>query len=254
MRDCWEKARALDIANVVTFGADEESQCRLMGYSPQEIGSRVEAVIQGTPISYRLGTVGRHWAMASLAVLAAASAAHADLADAASALAYFHEPEGRGRLSRIEAGGGFVSLIDDCYNASPSSTTAAIAKLAEIKTMQGGKGRAVAVLGDMLELGAGSPALHAQLLEPLQHHRIDKVYLAGPLMRHLFAQLPPALKGAHVSVAADLAPLLAAELKADDVVLIKGSRGSRMDIVRDALAGYGSSTTGSPVKAPIHVV
>jgi UDP-N-acetylmuramoyl-tripeptide--D-alanyl-D-alanine ligase len=245
------KARALGIRHIVTFGAHEEAHCRLVSYGLQDMSSRVEAVIHGVPIVYRLGAIGRHWAMTSLAALASAMAAGADLANAAAALAHFYEPDGRGRLQRLEVAGGFVTLIDDCYNASPSSAAAAIAKLAEIKTALAPKGRAIAVLGDMLELGATAPDLHKGLLAVLAEHHIDKVYLAGPLMKHLFDALPSAMRGQHEGTSAALAPRIAADLRAGDVVLVKGSHGSRMDILRDALLLFSSSR---PLKAPRHVV
>jgi UDP-N-acetylmuramoyl-tripeptide--D-alanyl-D-alanine ligase len=243
-------ARAHNVYNVVTFGAHEEAQCRLVSYRMIESGSEVEAVIHGTPMIYRLGTTGRHWAITSLAALAASVAAGADLATAAAALEHFSEPDGRGRLQRVMLPDGFVTLIDDCYNASPASTKAAIAKLAEVKAAQGGAGRSVAVLGDMLELGISAPMLHEGLLSPLSEHGIDKAYLAGPLMKNLYDALPVAARGAHAGSAAALAPLLAPDLRAGDVVLIKGSRGSRMDIVRDVLL----SSTARPVKESIHAV
>src|SRR5262249_33414585 len=202
----------------------------------EDAGSHVEAIINGTPIVYRLGTMGRHWALTSLAALAAALAAGADLADAAAALAHFREPDGRGGLLRLPLKQGGCRLIDDCYNASPASTAAAIAKLAELSKAGGGKGRTIAALGDMLELGTTSPQLHKGLKDALVEHAVDKVYLAGPLMMHLYEALPPSMRGAHAVSAAELAPLLAADLRAGDMVLVKGSHGSRMDIVRDALS------------------
>jgi UDP-N-acetylmuramoyl-tripeptide--D-alanyl-D-alanine ligase len=245
------KAKEHGIAHIVTFGAHADSQCRLVQYNPQEMGSHVEAVIHGTPVIYRLGTLGRHWAMTSLAALAACVAAGADLADAAAALAHFHEPDGRGKLHRLPFKSGFVTLIDDCYNASPSSTTAAIAKLAELKALMGSKGRTLAALGDMLELGTSSPELHKGLIEPLTQHKIDKAYLAGPLMKHLHDALPAAQRGAYAASSVALGPLLVQDVREGDIVLVKGSRGSRMDIVRDALL---ASTSSSPAKESVHAV
>jgi UDP-N-acetylmuramoyl-tripeptide--D-alanyl-D-alanine ligase len=229
------KAKKAGIRHVVTFGEHEEAQCRLVSYGLQDMGSRVEAVVHGTPMIYRLGAIGRHQAMTSLAALAVAVAVGADLADAAAALAHFHEPDGRGKLHRVVLPEGFALMIDDCYNASPSSVTAAIAKLAELGEASGGRVRRIAVLGDMLELGSTSADLHKELLEPLTRYAIDKVYLAGPLMKHLYDALPHAMRGEYATSASVLAPMLASAVHAHDVVLIKGSRGSRMDIVRDAL-------------------
>ncbi len=229
------KARGYGIANIVTFGAQEEADCRLIRYTPQDMGSQVEAMIHGTLVAYRLGTVGRHWAMTSLAALAASVAAGADLANAAASLAHFHEPDGRGRLHRVALRQGACILIDDCYNASPSSVAAGIAKLAELRQSLGGKGRKIAALGDMLELGKASAELHTGLLPMLKEYGVDMVYAAGPFMKLLYDSLPPAMQGAHAANAQELAPLVQAALQPDDILLLKGSRGSRMDVIREAL-------------------
>ena len=96
-------------------------------------------------------------------------------------------------------------------------------------------GRRVAVLGDMLELGATGPELHAALAEPLARQRAERVFTVGPLMRHLHEALPAAVQGTHAPTSAELWPALAAELRAGDTVLVKGSLGSRMGLIVDAL-------------------
>ena len=236
------KARSYGIKNVVTFGEHAEAACRLIRYAPQELGSQVEAMIHGTLVTYRLGTIGRHWAMTSLAALAASVAAGADLANAAASLAHFHEPDGRGRLHQVSLRRGSYMLIDDCYNASPSSVAAGIAKLAELQESLGGKGRKIAALGDMLELGAASGELHTGLLPLLKEHAVDKVYTAGPFMKQLYDLLPSSMQGAHAANATELKAHVQSALTADDVLLLKGSRGSRMDIIRDALLASSQST------------
>lgn len=243
-----KKAHEYGIGNIVTFGEHMEADCRLVRYDLENMASRIEATIHGMPIIYRLGTIGRHWAITSLAALAAAVAAGADLADAAASLEHFHEPEGRGKLRRVDINGGYITLIDDCYNASPASTRAAITKLAELGRVLD-KGRTIAVLGDMLELGASAPELHKELLAPLTHNAIDKAYLAGPLMQSLYDILPYAVKGAHAASSTALVSSVAKDLRAGDIVLIKGSRGSRMDIVRDALI-----TSSSSLKESAHAL
>lgn len=226
-----KQAQKHGIARILTFGAHEKADYRLVNYQLQPLGSQVEAVIAGTPITYRIGTVGRHWALTSLAALAAATAAGADLANAAAALANFHEPEGRGKIREVTLKQGKVTIIDDCYNANPLSMTAAISKLAELP----GGGRKIAVLGDMLELGTTAAELHKALLAPLQKHAIDKLYATGSFMKHLYDTAPKAMQGVHTADAQALAKILPGQLQAGDKVLIKGSRGSRMDIVRDAI-------------------
>jgi UDP-N-acetylmuramoyl-tripeptide--D-alanyl-D-alanine ligase len=227
-------AQERGIANIMTFGANPEADCRLLNYATDETGSQIEANICGTPITYHMGTVGQHWAMTSLSVLAAVTALKVDLANSAATLAHFHEPDGRGRLHRVVREKGAMMVIDDSYNASPTSVKAAIVKLAELHKGIG-RGRKIAVLGDMLELGSTSADLHKELLATLVEQQIDKVYATGLLMKHLYDILPSKMQGAHTVTSALLAPMMREVCQADDIVLVKGSHGSRMDIVRDVL-------------------
>ncbi len=228
-------ARKYAVPNIIAFGEHEGADFRLTSYAPEGLGSRVEANIAGTPITYRLGTIGRHYALASLSVLAAATAAGADLANCAAALAHFQEPEGRGRLHRAQLKKGAVTVIDDCYNASPASMRAAIHKLGEVHQSLASRGRKVVILGDMLELGASSPDLHRALLVPLQEAGVHRVFLAGNAMKNLFDILPDTMRGGWAADAAGLKETVMSALGREDIILVKGSRGSRMDIVRDEI-------------------
>jgi len=103
---------------------------------------------------------------------------------------------------------------------------AAIALLGD--TAPGRNGRRVAVLGDMRELGRGATEMHADLLGPLTTAQVDRVYLCGPLMRALWRELPAAMRAAHHDTADELMPVVASALGPGDVVMVKGSNGSRM--------------------------
>ena len=129
--------------------------------------------------------------------------------------------------------GGSFTLIDESYNASPPAMRAAFAVLAGVEP--GAGGRRIAVLGDMLELGAETAALHAELAAELAAAKIDLVCTAGLNMAHLNAALPEAMRGAHAARAEDLLPLVLDLIRPGDVVMIKGSHGSRMGLIVDAL-------------------
>jgi UDP-N-acetylmuramoyl-tripeptide--D-alanyl-D-alanine ligase len=128
---------------------------------------------------------------------------------------------------------GRFRVVDESYNASPASVRAALAVIALMQPDAGG--RRIAVLGDMLELGSDAVALHAGLADALIRSRVDLVFTAGPLMHHLHAALPATLRGAHADDSATLAPLVAAAAGPGDVVLVKGSAGSRTGLVVQAL-------------------
>jgi UDP-N-acetylmuramoyl-tripeptide--D-alanyl-D-alanine ligase len=87
----------------------------------------------------------------------------------------------------------------------------------------------------MLELGEPSAALHKDVSAALQHYAIDKLFAAGTLMKHLYDALPASMQGAYAKNAEALAPVVAKSLRAGDIVLIKGSNGSKMKLVTEKL-------------------
>lgn len=89
----------------------------------------------------------------------------------------------------LALGSGEATLIDESYNANPASMRAALSVLGQMET--GPRGRRIAVLGDMLELGPESASLHAALAEGILANRIDLVFCSGPLMHALWEALPP---------------------------------------------------------------
>ncbi len=214
---------------VITFG--EPGAARLIAFAGDAAGSTVRADIGGREFTFRLGLAGRPMALNALAALAAATALGFDPEIGAAALADFRGLAGRGARRPIRLPkGGTATLIDESYNASPAAMRAALAVLA----LQ--KGRRVAVLGDMLELGAAGAAEHAALAAAAASSA-DLVFACGPLMRQLFAAIPAAQQGAYAPDSASLAPLLEASLGAGDVVLVKGSLGSRMRVITARLEG-----------------
>ncbi|MDZ5647451.1 UDP-N-acetylmuramoylalanyl-D-glutamyl-2,6-diaminopimelate--D-alanyl-D-alanine ligase [Nitrospirillum sp. BR 11828] len=231
-------ARTQGVGQVLSFGATAGADARLIDLDLGPTGSDVTAEIQGEVIRYTLAVPGRHQALNSLAVLLAVAAAGGDVTVAAQALATLPPVKGRGvrqtvPLPTTPHGGGSLTLIDESYNASPVSVAASAAVLGQAQPGPGG--RRIAVLGDMLELGADAPALHAGLAEPLVAADVQLVFTCGPLMRHLFNRLPADRRGAHADSSVELAPLVGAAVRAGDIVMVKGSAGSRMALVVDAL-------------------
>jgi len=193
----------------------------------------VSADLLGEPISYKIGAPGRHLVDNSLAVLAAVKLAGGDLARAMLALQKHEQPKGRGRRHALMVRGGRALLIDESYNANPTSMRAAIALLGQADS--GKAGRRIAVLGDMLELGPQSPQLHAGLIEPLTDAKVDLVFACGPQMQHLWQDLPRPMRGAYAETSAELEGPLLDALRPADTVMIKGSLGSRTGRLVDAL-------------------
>ncbi len=235
-------ARAHGIARILGFGRDGQADARLIAAELDADGAQIEAEILGNPVRYRLNVAGSHAVDNSLCVLAASAALGADVEAAAHGLAGVQPARGRGQRFLVRHDGGRFALIDDSYNASPASMRAAFDVLSKIAPGPGG--RRIAVLGDMLELGAESAELHRALAAPLQDSGVDLVFTAGAAMAALFAALPASMQGAHAASVDALAPEVAAALRAGDVVVVKGSAGSRMATVVKALQALDETEIG----------
>jgi UDP-N-acetylmuramoyl-tripeptide--D-alanyl-D-alanine ligase len=246
----YERVRAHAVAStggrILTFGEHQQADVRAERIILKPDISVVEARVLGTPVVYRLGTPGRHVALNSLSVLAAVKAIGGDIALAALALADLTPPIGRGERTILNVGGGELVLIDESYNANPASMRAALATLGQ--TEPGFRGRRLAVLGDMLELGSQGAALHRELVEPIDANRIDLVFAAGPLMQHLVEALPRERRGGYAVTPAELEGTIVKAVRVGDVVMVKGSNGIRMGRIVSALkqrfAGEGRAAAG----------
>jgi UDP-N-acetylmuramoyl-tripeptide--D-alanyl-D-alanine ligase len=226
-------ANAAGVERVVSFGSHAQADAGLIKCSLHPRCSTVQANILGTELTYKIGAPGRHLVHNSLAVLAAAELAGADIALAALALAEFTVPSGRGAPVEIDPPGGTALLIDESYNANPVSVDAALALLGQ--TPIGPQGRRIAVLGDMLELGSKGKTLHRGLTAPIAANAVDLVFCCGPLMRSLWQALPAGQRGGYAEDSAGLEPQVVSAIRAGDVVMVKGSNGSRMAPIVKAL-------------------
>ena len=227
------RAKEAGVARIVSFGEHEQADARLIKCALHPGCSAVQADILGTELTYKIGAPGRHLVHNSLAVLAAAVLVGADLALAALALADFKPASGRGAAFEIDLPGGPATVIDESYNANPASMAAALALLGQRPV--GARGRRIAVLGDMLELGPRGRALHRGLLAPVDANAIDLVFCCGPLMRALWRALQASRRGGYAEDSAALEPQVLSAVGAGDVVMVKGSLGSRMAPVVKAL-------------------
>jgi UDP-N-acetylmuramoyl-tripeptide--D-alanyl-D-alanine ligase len=235
-------ARKFGVETVVGFGRHAEAHARLLACDLQDSGSDVQALIGNRRIEYRLGAAGEHWVLNSLAALCVAEALGTDLARAAATLAEVKASPGRGARRWLKFGSGKVELLDESYNANPASMRAMLAVLARTATAPGG--RRLLVMGDMRELGDHADALHAGLADAVAASGASQVFLCGPHMEALWHKLAAAQKGVHRPDSAALAGEVAKALKAGDVIAIKGSLGSKMKVVVDAVLAASDGETG----------
>jgi UDP-N-acetylmuramoyl-tripeptide--D-alanyl-D-alanine ligase len=170
----------------------------------------------------------------ALAAAAAAEAAGASLAEIAEGLARFDGVPGRMRCRRLATG---AHVIDDTYNANPQSLRSALESVARLK----GKGRAIVVIGDMGELGAEADAAHREAGRVAATLGTDRLYAIGERAKAVVQGARDAgMEPANARVGADhaaVAAAVAAELRPEDWVLVKGSRAMRMEQVVETLLG-----------------
>ncbi|MEG4644169.1 UDP-N-acetylmuramoyl-tripeptide--D-alanyl-D-alanine ligase [Paracoccus sp. P2] len=227
LRDCADEAGAI----VIGFG--QQGMARPLTAETADGATRVRARVLGEAVDFTLATAGTHFVMNAVGVLAALSAAGADLAQAAARLSDWRPPLGRGAVEDL----GGIRLIDDAYNSNPTSLSAGLATLARLTG-----GRRVAILGDMLELGPDEIALHAGMAADPAMEAVDLVHTAGPRMRALHEALPQARRGQHAESAAELAERARELVAPGDIVLVKGSKSSKVSTVVDALRRTRQST------------
>jgi UDP-N-acetylmuramoyl-tripeptide--D-alanyl-D-alanine ligase len=234
-------------ARAITFGEETHNHHRLSDVRVRDGATVGHGRAWRTPFLLKVATEGRHFAVNALGVLALATALGADRARTLMALAEWTPTAGRGTRERLLLSGGqegeTLELIDDAFNANPASMTASLAVLAATVPAHGvgrvGRGRRIAILGDMLELGPDEVALHAAIAADPAMPSIDLVHCAGPRMRALHDMLPDARRGRWAPAAEDLLPHLRRLVDAGDVVLVKGSKGSRISLVVDAIRKLG---------------
>lgn len=218
-------------ALVAAFGETGGVDAQLIAHEVVGERAHVTARYHGRDIAFSLSHIGRHQAVNALAALLMLEALEVDLATSLAALEAFETLDGRGKVVVRPFRGGRITVIDESYNANPVSMTATLHSLGQ----RPAEGRKIAVLSDMLELGPDEMALHAGLSQVIAAAAIDRVYLAGPRMKALWEVLPPGVRGAWREAAAELSDDVLNDLRPGDVVMIKGSNGSKAGLVAKAL-------------------
>ena len=210
---------------MLDFGLTPGAAVRILSYDEGPDGGVGRMDVMGKPMDFRLRLPGAHQAVNAAGVVAAALGAGVDPDLALDALSELKPTAGRGvafyaQLSNKRV----IEVVDESYNANPASMRAAFGALKLRKPS--GEGRKIAVIGEMLELGPDSHALHAALAEPLVEAGVEHVIGVGDGARALMDALPSDRRAAWCE-RADAAVETLGELARDgDVVLVKGSNAS----------------------------
>ncbi|MFV2002696.1 MAG: UDP-N-acetylmuramoyl-tripeptide--D-alanyl-D-alanine ligase, partial [Paracoccaceae bacterium] len=234
-------------AEILRFGAHPDADFRLVSVRLVDDRIVVQATHSKGELLFKVMSAGRHFAHLALGALAAVHALGADVTIAANDLAQWRPGPGRGMRETVFLDAAddrlTLSLLDDAYNANPASMAAALAVLAASQPCDDvGRvrhGRRIAVLGDMLELGANAVQMHKDLARLEAMNAIDTVHCVGPDMHELYRELAAHQRGEWRETAAGLADEMHRHVDAGDIILVKGSQGSRVSIVVDAIRKLG---------------
>ena len=242
-------ARLAGARSILTFGYHDDSDFRVVSCHPTSSGLSLEVEIpdasEGRKIlSFALGMNAVHWAISAACVLAMASAAGVDVKASAPHLTSFQDLPGRGLSIGLDVAGHHFTLIDDSYNASPSSMTAAITHLAaqssDIKS---------AILSDMLELGDGGHDAHIALVTPLMQAGISRLITVGAMMAEVGERLAPHIEVKSFQTADDvISQIISAPeqiIGNSTIMLVKGSHGSGAHLIATQLMAFGALPSSS---------
>jgi len=208
---------------------------KLLSVAVQGEETLAHATALDQDIEMHIQSLGAHFAMNALGALACITALGADLDKALRSLALWSPVKGRGAREEIQWGSGKILLLDDSYNANPTSMAAAL----EVLAATPGTGRKIAYLGDMKELGPNEVPLHTDLTQLSAVSSIDQIHCIGPLMRHLHAALPDSKRGAWYQTSAEVLPDLAKQIETGDIVLAKGSLSIALAKIVDGIRNLG---------------
>ncbi len=236
-------------SSVISFGEDESSDVKICNL---EVESTVIAATildqEQKSLDLKLKTAGKHYVKNATALLTLISSLKLSPFKAITALRKWSPSAGRGQVSKIKFKKGerniAIHLLDESYNANPSSIRSSLETLACIftnKKIRRQHNMRIAVLGDMLELGPSEVQEHINILKFASLNKIDKIYCVGSRMRKLFDVLPISKRGFWTETAEEMQHVLVNKLKNGDIVMIKGSFSMRMGSIVSELKRLNNS-------------
>ncbi len=230
-----QKALLQHPERVYTFGNQDASDVTLVDYAlTGETACLTVGLGQKERFTFKFNLLGHHLANAALIAISVSRALRLDMTKTQASLSEIQPLEGRGLLHKLTVEGKNISLIDDSYNANLTSSVAAVTTLSGF--VPDNSGRRVAVLGEMLELGSFALDHHAQLVTACLAQNIDKIYLCGgSVVQQAYNLIPKTHQGGYTPTAQDLMPMVLKDLTDGDVVLVKGSKGSRVSFVTESV-------------------
>ena len=192
----------------------------------------VGCLVEGEEHNFCLNTSSTHFAENALGSLVVVKKINCDVKKACESLQSWRPGIGRGSIKKINVRNvGLIELIDDGYNANPTSVSAALETLSKSKSK-----RRIAILGDMKELGPSEVDFHKSIASLASMSKVDCVYTVGPLMKNLHNSLPKEKRGQHFKNSLEVVPELSSILKRGDCLLLKASLSVGVSVISDAIS------------------
>lgn len=224
------------IEKVLGFGKKRGAKFTVKQVSPTSNGSTISVQLDRQKYDLKIRLPGLHMVSNLLAALGAACLAGADMPKVVDAVSEIEAVKGRGKSVVFGEGRRAITLIDESYNANPASMAASLNVLAiHVPT---GKGRRVAILGDMLELGKSSHKLHKELEKPIREAEVDRIWLVGNEISSLADKLDNRELAGHFVDVAAMEKLLLEDLRPGDVIMFKASLGIKFGPLVEAVKKY----------------
>ena len=234
-----EQRAQFNKAKIRYFGDKNGDHLRLLSAHSVDSGTVMKIERDSMQYCVMLNCFGNHFVRNALGALTAAEAAGADPNVAALDLRQWQPPKGRGECVVVVLHPDLppLNLIDDAFNANPVSVAAAFEGLAarKVADTKNTTDRIIVFLGDMLELGPNEVMMHEAIAELPFVDKVSTIHCSGSLMKKLYDKLNPVMRGEWCETAEEMKCLVKELVAPGDLVLVKGSKGSRISTVADAI-------------------
>jgi UDP-N-acetylmuramoyl-tripeptide--D-alanyl-D-alanine ligase len=223
--------------NIHSFGSDDNADIYLTDYESDGFEAKMKFMIEGRGLSLTSGLVGRHHAGNIASVLLIAYLLKLDLNKAVAYLENILPVEGRGQKIKVTINKHECVLIDDSYNASPSSMQCSLIAMRDIASLQ-----KIAILADMKELGDNAIEYHKDLAEFVLGAGVENLYTVGALMRNLHNELKSKIDCQHFDSIIALERDIISLIKEPSVILLKGSNSMNLSYIVEFLTNKNGIT------------
>ncbi|VAW19374.1 UDP-N-acetylmuramoyl-tripeptide--D-alanyl-D-alanine ligase, partial [hydrothermal vent metagenome] len=220
------------VQNIISYGFGQEADVKISDYKVQDQTSSAYISMADDELTLKLAVHGTHSLANAAGALIIADCLGVNMNKVLESLEKFEASKGRGEVLLFGAGNKTIELIDESYNANPSSMAAALAVLSQRGRRGGNR---ILVLGEMLELGANSNQAHLDLAAAINACSANKVFMVGKHMQVLKPAIEPYSEVFLANDAKQICPQIVNGLDWGDQIMVKGSNGVGLSLIVEAI-------------------